>query len=179
MRRCQGFFGSIMDSVVEKGRKISAPFPTRGWHAPHFQGQWGYVPLFRRGEDKTSLFHRGIMKMSGTNLVPLFGKEGSGEILLIINNCISLISLFAFSKSPLAPLFQRGDNKDAKCPPSRGYHTKRHRAGFFGKARGVSRRSMPIPDGPTSPRLKAPPEQVIEVEHPEKDNPGDKNKRIG
>jgi len=24
----------------------------------------------------------------------------------------------------------KGDNKDAKCPPARGYHTKRHRAEF-------------------------------------------------
>jgi hypothetical protein len=45
-----------------------------------------------------------------------------------MRNSISLLSLFFFSNPPSPPFFQRGDDKDAKCPPSRGYHTKRHRA---------------------------------------------------
>ena len=36
--------------------------------------------------------------MSGTNLVPLFSKEGSGEIFILVR----------LLQSPLAPLFQRG-----------------------------------------------------------------------
>jgi len=46
--------------------------------------------------------------------------------------------MFAFSNPPSPPfskggmiesIFPKGDNKDAKCSPSRGYYTKRHRAG--------------------------------------------------
>jgi len=45
--------------------------------------------------------------------------------------------MFAFSNPPLPPfskggmiesIFPKGDIEDAKCSPSRGYHTKRHRA---------------------------------------------------
>jgi hypothetical protein len=30
----------------------------------------------------------------------------------------------------IEPPSLKGDNEEAKCPPSRGYHTKRHRAGL-------------------------------------------------